>query len=158
MRSVKLPEKGWNIAAVRAAVVIVIVVQSLGLAAGWTQELSQPRTDEEIVKQEKIYRSRGADVPRGYVTGRGLSDYAELLPAGFCDALGRLGSSDRWLDIGAGSGQAILDYYVSEDGAAQGKTCAGADGKVGAVAMSIEDRRTESWQQQAASLGEERMR
>src|SRR5262249_16350741 len=61
-------------------------------------------------KQEKIYGTRGADVPRGYVTGRTLSDYLELLPAGFCDALGTLGSSDRWLDIGAGTGQAILDW------------------------------------------------
>src|SRR5499426_1054186 len=120
MRSVKLPEKGWNIAAVRAAVVIVIVVQPLGLGAGWTQELPQPRTDEEIAKQEKIYRSRGADVPRGYVTGRGLSDYAELLPTGFCDALGRLGSSDRWLDIGAGSGQGHIGLLRAQRGRGSG--------------------------------------
>src|SRR5262245_63542297 len=158
MRSVKLPEKGWNIAAVRAAVVIVIVVQPLGLGAGWTQELPQPRTDEEIAKQEKIYRSRGADVPRGYVTGRGLSDYAGLLPTGFCDGLGRLGSSDRWLDIGAGSGQAILDYYAPKGDEAAGKKCAGASDKARAVAMSIEDRRTDKWQQQAASLGDDRIR
>jgi SAM-dependent methyltransferase len=158
MRSVKLSVKGWNIAAARRAVVIVIVVQSLGLGAGWTQELPQPRTDEEIAKQEKIYRSRGADVPRGYVTGQGLSDYAELLPTGFCDALGRLGSSDRWLDIGAGSGQAILDYYAPKDDEAAGKKCAGPGDKARAVAMSIEDRRTDAWQQQAEQLGDDRIR
>ena len=82
----------------------------------------------------------------------------ELLPSGFCDALGSLGSSDRWLDIGAGDGQAILDYYAPEDDAAPGKKCAGAGGKVRAVAMSIEDRRTDKWQQQAARLGDDRIR
>src|SRR5215813_2343964 len=115
MRSVKSPAHGWNTAAARRAVVIVVFVQALGLDAAWAQELPHPRVDEEITKQEKIYRSRGADVPRGYVTDRGLSGYAELLPTGFCDDLGKLTSSDRWLDIGAGSGQAILDYYAPKD-------------------------------------------
>jgi hypothetical protein len=98
MASVKLSEKGWNTAAARLAV-LVIVVQSLWPGAGWTQELPQPRVDEEIAKQEKIYRRRGAG---SYTTNRGLSNYAEVLPTSFCDALGRLGSSDLWLDIGAG--------------------------------------------------------
>src|SRR5262245_58044325 len=84
--------------------------------------------------------------------------YLELLPAGFCDALGTLGSSDRWLDIGAGTGQAILDYSAPEYGSTPGKICTGADGKVRAVAMSIEDRRTDAWQRQAASLGADRIR
>ena len=128
-----------------------------GSCAGHRNPL-QPRIDEEFAKQEKIYRSRGADVPSGYVTNRGLSDYAELLPSGFCDALGRLGSSDRWLDIGAGDGQAILDYYAPEDDAAPGQKCARSGGKARAVAMSIEDRRTDKWQQQAASLGDDRIR
>jgi hypothetical protein len=149
---------GRKAVAARRALVIVIFVQALGWETAWTQELPPPRIDEEITKQEKIYRSQGADVPTGYVTGRGLSDYADLLPTGFCDALGRLGSSDRWLDIGAGAAQAILDYYASKDNAATSKKCAGADGKARAVAMSIEDRRTEKWQQQAASLGADRMR
>jgi SAM-dependent methyltransferase len=139
----------------RLAVLFVIVLQ---LRAGWSQEPAQPRLDEEFTKQEKVYRSRGADVPHGYVINRGLSDYAELLPSGFCDALGSLGSSDRWLDIGAGSGQAILDYYTPEDEAVPAQKCAGYGGKVRAVAMSIEDRRTDKWQQQAASLGDNRIR
>jgi SAM-dependent methyltransferase len=136
---------------------VLIVVLALTTGVGRPQESGQPRIDEEIGKQEKIYRSRGDDVPRGYVTGRRLSDYLELLPSGFCDSLGTLGSSNRWLDIGAGSGQAILDYYATDYGSATGKTCAGAGGKVRAIAMSIEDRRTDSWQQQAASLGDDRV-
>ena len=113
---------------------------------------AQPRLDEEFAKQEKIYRSRGADVPRGYVTGRTLSAYMELLPSGFTDALRRLSSEDRWLDIGAGGGQAILDYYAPEYDAAPCENCP-PHSKAGAVAISIEDRRTDQWQRQAATLG-----
>jgi SAM-dependent methyltransferase len=149
--------KGWKSAATCLAV-LIIIVQALGLRAGWSQEPAPPRLDEEFTKQENIYRSRGADVPRGYVTGRGLSDYAELLPSGFCDALGKLGSSDRWLDIGAGSGQAILDYYVPQGDAPSGEKCARPGAKARAVAISIEDRRTDKWRQQAASLGDDRIR
>jgi SAM-dependent methyltransferase len=153
MRSVKES----NSTAAYLTVAIVIIVQ-LVAEAGWTQELPPPRIDEEIIKQEKIYRSRGSDVPRGYVTDRGLTDYAELLPTGFCEALGGLGSSDRWLDIGAGSGQAILDYYASTDPQPADKKCAGGGGKARAVAMSIEDRRTDQWRDLAASLGDERLK
>jgi hypothetical protein len=138
MRSVKSSVQGWKAAAACLAVVIVIVVQALGLGAVWPQELAEPRLDEEIAKQEKIFQRRGADVPSGYITNRGLSDYRELLPTGFCDALGKLGSSDRWLDIGAGDGQAILDYYAPADDAAPAETCARPGGKARAVAMSIE--------------------
>jgi SAM-dependent methyltransferase len=153
MLSVKSSVPRWPTAAV-GLVVLIIIVQPLGLRAGWSQEPAQPRLDEELTKQEKIYRSRGADVPSGYVTGRGLSDYAEHLPTGFCDALGRLGSSDRWLDIGAGAGQAILDYYASEDATAPAEKCGRSDAKARAVAISIEDRRTDKWREQAASVGD----
>jgi SAM-dependent methyltransferase len=153
MRSVKES----NSTAAYLTVAIVIIMQ-LVAEAGWTQELPPPRIDEEIIKQEKIYRSRGSDVPRGYVTDRGLTDYAELLPTGFCEALGGLGSSDRWLDIGAGSGQAKLDYYASTDPQPADKKCAGGGGKARAVAMSIEDRRTDQWRDLAASLGNDRLK
>ena len=113
---------------------------------------AKPRIDEEFAKQEKIFRSRGADVPRGYVTSRTLSAYVELLPSGFSDALRKLRSDDRWLDIGAGGGQAILDYYAPEYDAAPCENCA-PPGKAHAVALSIEDRRTDQWQQQASTLG-----
>ena len=158
MRSVNSSVKGWKAAAAGLAVVIVIVVQALGLGAVWPQELAEPRLDEEIAKQEKIFQRRGAAVPSGYITNRGLSDYAELLPTGFCDALGRLGSSDRWLDIGAGAAQAILDYYAPEGDPPSGEKCARSVSKARAVAMSIEDRRTDQWRQHAARLGDDRIR
>jgi len=158
MGSITSSGKGWKAAAARLAVVSAIVVRALGLEVGWPQEPAQPRLDEEFTKQEKIYRSRGAEVPSGYVTNRGLSDYAELLPSGFCDALGRLGSSDRWLDIGAGAGEALLDYHASADDAAPAQKCGRSAEKARAVAMSIEDRRTDRWRDQAASFGDDRVR
>ena len=153
MRSVKSSVRSWKTVGIRFAVLFVILLQA---RAGWSQEPAQPRLDEEFTKQEKIYRSRGADVPSGYVINRGLPNYAEVLPAGFCDALGRLGSSDRWLDIGAGEGQAILDYYAPQGDGAPEK-CGGSGPKARVVAISIEDRRADRWKQQAASLGD-RMR
>lgn len=157
MGSVKSSVKKLKTAATRMAVLIVIVLQTLEQGAGWSEEPAQPKLDEEFTKQEKIYRSRGADVPEGYVTNRGLSDYDGFL-SGFCDTLGKLGSSDRWLDIGAGEAQAILDYYAPEDDAAPAQNCGRSGAKVRAVAMSIEDRQTDNWKQQAASLGDDRIR
>jgi hypothetical protein len=158
IHSVKSSVKGSKAAGARLAVLLVIALQAFGVRAAWPQETAQPRIEKQLEKQEKIFSRRGADVPRGYVTNRGLSLYAELLPSGFCDALGRLGSSDRWLDIGAGEGQAILDYYAPQGHAPSGEKCARTGDKARAVALSIEDRRTEKWQQQAASLGDDRIR
>jgi SAM-dependent methyltransferase len=157
MRTLNSLVPGWHTAGARLAVLIVII-QALALRAGWSQEPAQPEFEDEIAKQEKIYRSRGADGQRSYTTDRGLSQYAEHLPSGFCDALGRLGSSDRWLDIGAGEGQAILDYYAPENAAAPAEKCGGFGARARAVAISIEDRRTDKWKQQAASVGDDRIR
>jgi SAM-dependent methyltransferase len=69
-----------------------------------------------------------------------------------------LGSSDRWLDIGAGEGQAILDYYALDGDAPPAEKCARSFSRARAVAMSIEDRRTDKWRQQAAIFGDDRLR
>jgi hypothetical protein len=154
MGFVKLSVQGWKTAASRLALLMAIALQPLGLGAVWPQEPAQPRLDEEFAKQDKIYRRRGAGA---YTANRGLANYAEVLPSGFCAALARLGSSDRWLDIGAGEGQAVLDYYAPQGDAAPEK-CGGSGAKARVVAISIEDRRTDKWKQQAASLGDDRMR
>ncbi|MFB3884841.1 MAG: class I SAM-dependent methyltransferase [Thermodesulfobacteriota bacterium] len=155
MRSVKLLVKGLKTTG--TCLVILMVLQAFGPGTGWPQDSDQ-RIDEEFAKQEEIYQSQGDDVPSGYVTDRGLSGYADLLPTGFCEALGSLGSSDRWLDIGAGSGQAILDYYAPKDSMAPAKKCVRSGVKARAVAVSIEDRRTDKWRKLAASLGGDRIR
>ena len=155
MGSVKSSGKRIKNSVTRLAILIIVLY---GRGVGSSQESAPPRMDEERANQQKIYHSRGADVPSGYVLNRGLSDYAGLLPAGFCATLGRLGSSDRWLDIGAGEGQAILDYYAALDNATPAGLCGYSFGKARAVAISIEDRRTDKWRQQATDLGDERIR
>jgi hypothetical protein len=64
--------KRWKITAMRLAVLIVIVLQTLGVEVGWTQEPVQPGIDDQFAKQEKIYRIRGANVPGSYITNRGV--------------------------------------------------------------------------------------
>ena len=155
MRPVNSSVTRWQTAAARLFV-LIIIIQALGLRAAWSQEPVQPRINEEFLEQEKIYRSRGADGRRVYTTDRGLARYADRLPSGFCDALAKLGSSDRWLDVGAGQAEAILDYYLPEDATAE--KCRGSGPRAHAVAISIEDRRTDDWKQQVAGLGDDRIR
>ena len=107
----------------------------------------------EISRQESIYRSEGDRVPSGYTIDRTLENYADALATGFDEALARLGPGDRWLDIGAGKGQAILDYFAPNYDLTHpdGRERRGKKARV--VALSIEDRRTVDWQLSAASLG-----
>lgn len=102
----------------------------------------------ERSRQDSIYHSRGELRPEGYVIDRSLLSYKGILPPAFSRSLSALGPKDRWLDIGAGRGQAVLDYCTS--GSDRGLNAQ-------AVAMSIEDRRTPEWHQAAASLGTDRM-
>ena len=136
---------------------VLATVPLLGPAPACAQEPAEAQFRKEMVKQQGIYRSRGKDVPGGYVTDRALENYEELLPSGFSEALRKLGSTDRWLDIGAGSGQAILDYYSPQyDFLPDGRVRTG--GKAQAVAISIEDRRSAQWWQQSAAVGSDRIR
>jgi SAM-dependent methyltransferase len=111
-----------------------------------------PALDDPVARQERIYRSQGKDVPEGYVISRGLADYSYALSGGFTGSLAALGSNDRWLDIGAGEGRAILDYYTPGYDATRPRGPARGSGKARAVAMSIEDRRTAQWHDAAARL------
>ena len=107
---------------------------------------------KEITEQTRIYQSRGEQVPADYVIDRSLLSYAITLLPDFDHSLAKLGPSDRWLDIGAGQGRAILDYYGERFDAmhAEGREQRGS--KARAVALSIEDRRTAEWHQTAATL------
>lgn len=130
-----------NIALLAAMFVVLIPVQA--------RAQDNPAFKEEVLKQEKIYQTPGEQIPSGYVIDRSLLAYTATLLSGFDRELAALGPGDRWLDVGAGRGQAVLDYYTERYDAMnrerRGK-------KAQAVAMSIEDRRTPLWQQTAARL------
>jgi hypothetical protein len=134
-------------------IVVLLILQTLWMGTSHSGEPGSPKFNEEVSKQESILHSQGERVTEGYTINRSLADYTDGLSSEFDRSLANLGPKDRWLDIGAGQGQAILDYYAPDydlmhlDGwERRGK-------KAQAVAISIEDRRTPLWQQNAASLG-----
>ena len=134
-----------------------VLVSLLWAASSWSQSPGAISADE-LARQSAIYRSRGEDVPTGYVVGRSLSSYLYVLPDEFTRRLAALGPHDRWLDIGAGEGRAVLDYCTAKYDGTLLKRAGRSNGKAQAVAMSIEDRRTSQWHQTAASLDGDRMK
>ena len=128
------------------------VLQVLWLESAYSQVPAVSKFTEEVWKQQDIYRSGTESKPSGYTVDRGLADYASALSPEFDRELANLGPEDRWLDIGAGEGQAILDYYTVEYDTKHKEGQARRGKKARAVAMSIEDRRTPKWRQKAASL------
>lgn len=123
---------------------VVLILQSLCFGKADSAEIG--KVDEEMRRQEEILKSEGEKKPDGYVINRGLEDYADALPPEFHQRLRSLGSNDRWLDIGAGEGRAILDYYERTDETSRGRA------KAKAIAISIEDRRQPKWHSTAARL------
>jgi len=112
----------------------------------------RPAFKEEVLKQEKIYQTPGENIPSGYVIDRSLLAYTATLLSGFDRDLAALRPGDRWLDVGAGRGQAVLDYYTPRYDAMNREGQERRGKKAQAVAMSIEDRRTPLWQQTAERL------
>jgi hypothetical protein len=94
----------------------------------------------------------------GYVIDRSLAAYALALQPGFAQSLANLGPEERWLDVGAGQGLAVLDYYSPEYDPRQAGRRERQIKKGRAVAMSIEDRRTPRWQQTAETLEPNQLR
>lgn len=127
---------------------ILLVLQCLTAGPAWSQNTGEKSFDVERSRQESIYHGRGEQLLEGYVIDRSLTAYGHALNDGFADSLAGLGPEDRWLDIGAGQGLAILDYFAPSYEAAPVKS-----GKARVVAMSIEDRRTPRWKQVATVLG-----
>lgn len=108
---------------------------------------------EQLSKQETIYRSDDT----GYTVDRSLADYVSALSPGFNRALQNLGSLDRWLDIGAGQAQAVMDYLAPIYDPSQYAVRQQVR-RAKVVAMSIEDRRTSKWREMSAKLGNQQMR
>ena len=119
----------------------------------YAQAPANSKFKSEVSKQESIYRSEGDRVPDGYTIDRTLANYVDALPADFDLSLAALGPDDRWLDIGAGKGQAILDYFAKDYDLAHAEGRERRGKKAQVVAMSIEDRRTPDWHYSASALG-----
>jgi len=134
-------------------IVVLLILQPLWLEASHSGAPGGPQFNEELSKQEGIYHSRGVQVPEGYTIDRSLLSYTLNLSSEFDRALANLGPKDRWLDIGAGTGRAILDYYTTRYDVMHVEGRERRGNKAQAVAISIEDRRTPLWQENAASLG-----
>ena len=134
-------------------IVVLLILQALWLESSHSGEPGSSRFGEERLKQEAIYHSKGDGVVEGYTVDRSLSVYAEGLCTEFDRTLANLGPKDRWLDIGAGKGHAILDYYSPDYDLAHPEGRERRGKKAQAVAISIEDRRTPLWRENAASLG-----
>lgn len=135
-----------------AGLVALMLLLVVGLGPVGAQSTDALQTRQEETKQDAIYQLKGEDTPEGYVIDRSLIAYTFTLPAAFDRSLASLGTGDRWLDIGAGKGQAVLDYYGERYDAmhAAGRDQRGK--KARAVAISIEDRRDSLWARTAANL------
>jgi len=134
----------------RACFSVALAVQLL--LPGLSHSAASGAPAAEVSKQEAIYQSRGEARPDGYVIDRALLSYASTLPAEFDRSLAELRPADRWLDIGAGRGLAVLDYYTSRYDAMHPEGREQRGKKAQAVALSIEDRRTPRWHETAARL------
>lgn len=136
----------------RIGMIVLAFSQMLWTCIAHAQNTPVGKIREEASKQANIYHSK--EIPEGYVIGRTLSAYVDALPSKFGQELTSMGASDRWLDIGAGEGQAILDYYSPAPETAQTR----GENKSQSVAISIEDRRTTRWHQTAARLEANKIR
>jgi SAM-dependent methyltransferase len=131
---------------------IVPIIAVLWLAQAHAADLGRSAVEAELLKQDSIYQGQGQDRDKGYTVDRPLASYADGFPSEFARVFGKLTPQDRWLDIGAGEGQAILDYYTGGYNNAQLKTGSLGDKRAQAVAMSIEDRRSALWQRTTSTL------
>ena len=131
---------------------VLIATTALLAQPAFAQTKDSTKIELEKSRQQSIYHGRGELRPEGYTIDRALDTYGDALGPTFERALASLGPQDRWLDIGAGRGQAVLDYFsLSYDKLNPvGRERRGK--KASAVAMSIEDRRTEDWNHTAARL------
>lgn len=140
--------------ATRLRLAALVAAPLLAWAAAHAQTPAGLGLEEKGSKQEAIYQSRGEQVPEGYVIGRSLLSYTYTLSSGFGRSVAELGPGERWLDIGAGEGQAVIDYATGRYDAMHFKDRARPEKRARAVALSIEDRRTSRWREAAAGLEE----
>jgi hypothetical protein len=132
----------------------LMVLQALWVGAAFCADPVNILIKQELKKQEEILRSNEAGVLENYTVDRNLEDYIGALAFDFDQTLARLEPRHRWMDIGAGRGQAILDYFSPSYDRSHPEGRDRRGGKARAVAISVEDRRTAQWHQMAGRLGD----
>src|SRR5258706_5260554 len=135
-------EGGYELKNNGIRIAFALILQFLWLGTSNSADPDSPQFSEEILKQENIFQSQGEKIPEGYVIDRALLSYTHTLSSEFDSSLANLGPKDRWLDIGAGQGLAVLDYYGSRYDAMHLPGMEHRGKKAQAIALSIEDRRT----------------
>jgi SAM-dependent methyltransferase len=131
---------------------LLLAMQTAPIGTALAQDAGDARWAKEFADQDAIYQGRGERLLKGYVIDRSLASYVDTLPTEFNRSLSRLGPAQRWLDIGAGQGRAVLDYIKGQPSTAGDEKKVQGPGKGSAVAISIEDRRTAEWHQAAQTL------
>ncbi len=139
-------------AAMATAVAVSAQDKTVAPPPGGAQQTGSANFSKEMSEQARIYQTRGDVVPVGYVIDRSLLAYNLNLLPGFRQSLAGLAPSQRWLDIGAGEGQAILDYYGERYDAMNKEGRERRGSKAQSVAVSIEDRRMPVWHETATKL------
>lgn len=133
-----------------------LIAPMLALCAAAGAAEAPPLIDIELSRQQSINHSKGTAQPEGYIIDRGLRAYVFALMPGFEHAVERLGPQDRWLDIGAGRGQAMIDYHTPETAGSEPRKP--RPRRANTVAMSIEDRREQLWHDTVQLQGPNQMR
>ena len=68
---------------------VLLILPTLWLATSHSADVSSPKIEEEILKQEEILQERGRKKPEGYVINRSLSDYTRRSIAGVRSRTGK---------------------------------------------------------------------
>jgi len=134
-------------------IVVVFVLQALWPGMSHSEEPASPKINEELSKQEAIYRSTENKCLRVIPSTDRLRCTPKVCPPISTTHWQALAPKiDGWILEQAGARPYWIttppDYDLAHP---EGQERRG--GKAHAVAMSIEDRRTPLWQQNAAGLG-----
>ena len=111
------------------------------------EKFTCPTFKQESDAQEAAYYRSEVETPWGYTIDRSLRHYKLILSSDFDRDIESLGPAMQWLDIGAGMGNAILDYVSPSLAVTQKELRKHSALRAKAVAISIEDRRTARWHQ-----------
>ena len=87
-----------------AVIALAVALHALAPALAAKPESCGPRLREEFEKLEDTLQDNA------FLVTRGLKDYAAYLGPRFMEKLRKLGPNDHWIDFGAGSAYAMIEF------------------------------------------------